>query len=331
MKRVIILTLALLLMAVAPVGAQGDDYLSFYEAVEIFADSAGDQPVVRVELNLDEGCWFFAMSNGGVVCVDARSGDIRVVREPMPGEPQIPLSEAIAIALEAHPDAGRVYAEIQPWPDVGKLVWAVFIGDDLEMYIDAMTGEIIEPDDKLAVTEEDIWRSAAENLPDHELLDVVLEQSDHGPIWVARFEDFEIVIDARTGEALRVPEELRDRFESAHRIDSEDAAIERVLEAFPDAPPVVEVWFEDDRGKWGLRLEDGRELWVVAATGEIVGFDQAIPEINIERAMHIAQEHHDAEIVEASLADWDEGLVWVVYFADGHEVFVHAATGEVVR
>lgn len=130
------------------VPVRGLPAISFDRALEIALGQFPDAELVAA--GLERGQWDISLSNGISVYINARTGRI-VQLEPWEGDrapiemPVIRFEEAMGIAQAFYPRRNFVTVELER---AGRregfaLVWKVEFGRGQEVYIDAMTGEVL--------------------------------------------------------------------------------------------------------------------------------------------------------------------------------------------
>lgn len=131
-----------------PVPVRGLPAISFDRALEIALAEFPDAELVAA--GLERGQWDISLSNGIAVYVNARTGRI-VQLEPWEGDraaidvPLVRFEEALGIAQAFYPRRNFVTVELE---QAGRregfvLVWKIEFGRGQEVYIDAMTGEVL--------------------------------------------------------------------------------------------------------------------------------------------------------------------------------------------
>jgi uncharacterized membrane protein YkoI len=131
-----------------PVPVRGLPAISFDRALEIALSEFPDAELVAA--GLERGQWDISLSNGIAVYISARTGRI-VQLEPWEGDrpaidvPLVRFEEALGIAQAFYPRRNFVTVELE---QAGRregfaLVWKIEFGRGQEVYIDAMTGEVL--------------------------------------------------------------------------------------------------------------------------------------------------------------------------------------------
>lgn len=132
----------------SPVPVRGLPAISFDRALEIATSQFPDAELVAA--GLERGVWDIKLSNGISVYINARTGRITEL-EPWDGDrapidvPIIRFEEALGIAQAFFPRRNFVTVELE---QAGRregfaLVWKIEFGRGQEVYIDAMTGEVL--------------------------------------------------------------------------------------------------------------------------------------------------------------------------------------------
>jgi uncharacterized membrane protein YkoI len=132
----------------SPVPVRGLPAISFDRALEIALAEFPDAELVAA--GLERGQWDISLSNGIAVYINARTGRI-VQLEPWEGDrapidvPIISFEEALSIAQAFYPRRNFVTVELE---QSGRregftLVWKIEFGRGQEIYVDAMTGEVL--------------------------------------------------------------------------------------------------------------------------------------------------------------------------------------------
>lgn len=133
-------------------GSSGTD---INQAIAIAKDRYEDASVIEIEYEDEDGrtFWEIELSNGAEVEIDIVSGSV-VKLEPedsadrrhiAPNSFSVSIEQAIAIATDQYPNSSVSEVELER-TSRGTLVWEVELSNDVEIEIDASSGNIIEID-----------------------------------------------------------------------------------------------------------------------------------------------------------------------------------------
>ena len=183
------------------------------EALEAALDQYPRDFVLDIGLDEEDGTlvWEVAMSSGVEVSVSAESGEA-ISFNDLPGdrtdvEAQINASEAVEYAEREYPDATVIEVDLEDEAD--GLAWQVELDNDLTLFIDADTGDLLREDggddeeDDPGVpqtTPQAAIATALERYPDAVAIGVELARREGSVLWEIELDNGEtVIVDAISG------------------------------------------------------------------------------------------------------------------------------------
>lgn len=189
-----------------------------------------DATPVRVELTTNNGrrAWDVELDNRWAVYVDALTGDVIEVERvdvrddddtdaPSDTSAAISAVEAQRIALALYPDANAIDTDLEV--EDGRRVWDVELDNGVSVYVDVMTGEVVEveydddvggnpgddPGNSDLISADQAADIALSRFPNATVIDVDLGEEDGRQVWYVDLSNgYEVYIDAITGDILDI-------------------------------------------------------------------------------------------------------------------------------
>ena len=273
---------------------QVQQYLSYEEVQERVAGLYPEDEIVEAEREMRRGILIYKLElrSGIELYMNGRTGELLSVEQDDDDfyeqddddrfESRISVEEAERYAREVVGDIRLL--EVDSDVEDGRSVYEFEFVGDIEVSVDALTGEVVEVEPFQAeVSVDEVRGIVSERYPEASILELELE--DDGYYEVELSNDVELYIDATSGDILRV-EDDSDEYDAdndEYSDDDEDSdspsedmisraeAARIALERYPDAS-VEEVEFDDD-GYFEVELSNGFEVKIDAYSGDILEID----------------------------------------------------------